>query len=215
MKAPIAECLGTAALVFFGCGSAVIAGDAIGFLGISMAFGLVLLMLVYAIGPISGCHVNPAVTIAMLFAGKISAPSAINYIIAQVIGAIIGAALIFAITGDMSKLGQNGFAGGSPGGYDLIPVIIAEVVLTAFFLFVIFGATSDDAPAGFAGLAIGMALLVIHIVGIPISGTSVNPARSVGPAILAGGEALSQVWVFIVAPIAGGILGAVLYKLVK
>ena len=217
----LAELLGTAALVFVGCGSAVIAGSHIGFLGIAFAFGLTVLVMVYAIGPISGCHINPAITLAMLTAGKIKGRDAIFYIISQCIGAIIGAAILLLIAKGnasyslaLNGLGQNGYGAHSPEGYSLAAAFVAEVVLTFLFLLVIFGSTSKDAPKGFAGLSIGLALVLIHLVGIPITGTSVNPARSLGPAIFAGGAALSQLWLFILAPIIGAILAAVLWKYV-
>ena len=226
MKKLVAELLGTAALVFIGCGSAVISGRAviagvegIGVLGIALAFGLVLLTLVYAIGSISGCHVNPAVSIAMLVAGKMNGKDAAGYIVAQCIGAVIGAGLLLSVASGLpgyslpvERLGQNGYGIASPAGYSLMACAIAEILLTALFLFVIFGSLSKDAPKGFAGLAIGFALGMVHIVGIPITGTSVNPARSLGPAIFVGGTALAQLWLFIVAPIIGGILAALVWK---
>ncbi|MEZ4841159.1 MAG: aquaporin Z [Flavobacteriaceae bacterium] len=219
MKKFLAEMLGTFVLVFIGCGSAVIAGGNVGFLGISFAFGIAVLTMVYAIGAISGCHINPAITVAMLFAGKISGKDAGGYIIFQIIGAILGAGVLYLIAQGLvgyditaNGLGQNGYGSGSPAGYDMSAAFIAEVVLTAIFLLVIFGATHKDAPGKFAGIAIGLALTMIHIVGIPITGTSVNPARSIGPALFVGGDAISQLWLFIVAPILGGILGAVLWK---
>jgi aquaporin Z len=219
MKKFAAEMLGTAILVFIGCGSAVIAGKQIGFLGIALAFGLVLLTMVYAIGSISGCHVNPAVSIAMLVAGKMNVKDAVGYIVAQCIGAIIAAGLLLVIasgqagyTLGMNGLGQNGYGVASPGGYSLAACALAEVLLTAMFVFVIFGSLSKDAPKGFAGLAIGFALGMVHIVGIPLTGTSVNPARSLGPAVFVGGTALAQLWLFIVAPVIGGILAALVWK---
>lgn len=212
-----AELIGTFALVLIGCGSAVIAGQYIGFLGISFAFGLTVLAMVYAIGNISGCHINPAITIAMLVAGKIKSRDAAVYIIVQSVGAIIAAGILLVIaTGRagyslaVNGLGQNSY--GSLGGYSLVAGFIAEVVLTALFLFVIFGSTSKNAPAGFAGISIGLSLVLIHLVGIPITGTSVNPARSLGPAIFVRGEALSQLWLFWVAPILGGVLAALAWK---
>ena len=221
MKKYLAEMLGTFVLVFIGCGSAVIAGGNVGFLGIAFAFGIAVLAMVYAIGPISGCHINPAITVAMLFAGKISGKDAGGYIIFQIIGAIVGAGVLYLVAQGLpgydiaiNGLGQNGYGSGSPNGYGLSAAFIAEVVLTAVFLFVIFGAIHKDTPVKFAGIAIGLALTMIHIVGIPITGTSVNPARSIGPALFVGGEALSQLWLFIVAPILGGIVGAVLWKYV-
>jgi aquaporin Z len=215
----LAELIGTFVLVLIGCGSAVIAGKYIGFVGISFAFGLAVLAMVYAIGKISGCHINPAISIAMLVAGKMNWKDTIFYIIAQFIGAIIAAAILLAVAsglGDYSisvnGLGQNGYGAHSPAGYSLVACLVAEIVLTAIFLFVIFGSTSKKAPEGFAGLSIGISLVFIHLVGIPITGTSVNPARSLGPAVLVGGAALSQLWLFIVAPIVGGIIAALIWR---
>ena len=219
MKKYAAELIGTLALVLIGCGSAVIAGKFIGYAGIAFAFGLTVLAMVYAIGNISGCHVNPAITVAMWVAGKIKGKDAIFYVIAQCIGGIIGAGILWAIASGnpafslaSSGLGQNGYGVHSPAGYSLAACFIAEVVLTALFLFVIFGATHKDAPKGFAGVAIGFTLVLIHLVGIPITGTSVNPARSLGPAVFVGGDALTQLWLFIVAPIIGGIIAAIIWK---
>lgn len=211
-----AELLGTFALVFFGCGSAVIAGYAIGNLGIAFAFGMVVLVMVYAIGPISGCHINPAITVSMLVAKRISGKDAACYIIVQCVGAIVGAGLLLAIASGMpgysinhNGLGQNGYG----TTFNLASCFIAEVVLTFFFLLVIFGATSEKAPPGFAGFAIGFTLFIVHLVGIPITGTSVNPARSLGPAVFVGGKAIEQLWLFWVAPIIGGILAAIVWML--
>jgi aquaporin Z len=219
MKKLAAELIGTGILVFIGCGSAVIAGTQIGYLGIAFAFGIALLTMVYAIGSISGCHVNPAVTIAMVVAGKMKGKDAAGYIVAQCLGAILAAGLLLVVASGQpgyslaaNGLGQNGYGIGSPTGYSLLACAVAEILLTALFLFVIFGSTSKDAPKGFAGLAVGLALTMVHIVGIPVTGTSVNPARSLGPAILAGGTALSQLWLFIVAPVIGGILAALAWK---
>ncbi len=219
MKKYLAELIGTFALVLVGCASAVVAGPHIGFLGIALAFGVTVLVMVYAIGPISGCHINPAITIAMLTAKKINANEAIGYIIAQCIGAIIAAAILLAIAGGkagyelaINGLGQNGYGAHSPDQYSLASGLIFEIVGTFLFLFVIFGATHKKAPAGFAGIAIGLTLVIIHLIGIPITGTSVNPARSLGPALLVGGDALAQLWLFIVAPIVGGILAALVWK---
>jgi aquaporin Z len=221
MKKYVAELVGTFALVLVGCGSAVIAGEHIGFLGISFAFGLTVLAMVYAIGNISGCHINPAISVAMLTAGKMHWKDTIFYIIAQCIGAIIAAGILLAIAKgipsyslSVNGLGQNGFGVHSPGGYSLATCFLAEIVFTALFLFVIFGSTSKDAPKGFAGLSIGMSLVLIHIVCIPITGTSVNPARSLGPAVFVGDGAISQLWLFWVAPLIGGIIAAVLWKYV-
>jgi aquaporin Z len=216
----IAEMFGTLVLVLIGCGSAVIAGSNIGFLGISFAFGVAVLVMVYTIGPISGCHINPAITIAMLVIKKIGAKDALMYILFQIIGAIIGAGFLYLIaigvegySVTVNGLGQNGYGIHSPGKYSLVSGIIAEVLFTAIFLFVILGSTHKNAPSGFAGIAIGLTLFLIHIVVIPITGTSVNPARSIGPALFVGGDAIAQLWVFILAPIVGGIIGALKWKL--
>ncbi|MDO9536694.1 MAG: aquaporin Z [Thermoplasmata archaeon] len=209
-----AEFLGTLALVFFGCGGAVIAGAYIGFLGIALAFGMVLLVLVYAIGPISGCHVNPAVTVSMYLTKKISSKDALAYIGVQCAGAIAGAALLYMIASGMpgweiaDGLGQNGFEDASPAGFTLMACFIAEVFLTFFFVYVILEVTSKNVNKGFEGLAIGFALFLVHIVGIPITGTSVNPARSLGPALFAGGTAIEQLWLFWAAPLLGAIIAA-------
>jgi aquaporin Z len=212
MKKYWAELIGTFVLVLIGCGSAVIAGKFIGFLGISLAFGLAVLAMVYAIGSISGCHINPAITVAMLVAGKIKWKDAIGYIVFQCIGAVIAAAILWVIAvgkADYSLvangLGQNGFGAQSPAGYSLIACFVAEVVLTLVF-------TSKDAPKGFAGVAIGLALAFIHMIGIPITGTSVNPARSLGPAVFVGGEAIAQLWVFWAAPLIGAIIAAIIWR---
>lgn len=220
LKKYAAELIGTFALVLVGCGSAVIAGQSIGFFGISFAFGLTVLAMVYAIGNISGCHINPAITIAMLVAGKIKFKDAVAYIIVQCVGAIVGAGVLLAIAiGQpnyslaVNGLGQNGYGSQSPGGYSLTAGFIAELVLTALFLFVIFGSISKDAPQGFAGISIGLSLVLIHLVGMPLTGTSVNPARSLGPVVFVQGEALSQLWLFWVAPIIGGVLSALVWRI--
>ncbi len=219
MKKYFAELIGTLFLVLIGCGSVVMAGQQVGYLGIAFAFGLTVLVMVYAIGPISGCHINPAITISMLVAKKINAKDAIGYIVAQCIGAILGAAILLAIASGkadysaaVNGLGQNGFGIHSPHQYALGACMLAEVVLTFLFLLVIFGATHPKAPNGFAGIAIGLTLVLIHTAGIPVTGTSVNPARSLGPALLVGGEALGQLWLFILAPIIGGIIAALLWR---
>lgn len=219
MKKYFAELVGTFALVFIGCGSAVIAGSHIGFAGIAMAFGLTVLAMVYAIGPISGCHINPAITVAMLTAGKISARDTLGYIVSQCIGAILAALVLMVIASGkagyavaMNGLGQNGYGMHSPDQYSLLACFIAELVLTFLFLIVIFGSTHKNAPQGFAGIAIGFSLVLIHLVGIPITGTSVNPARSLGPALFAGADAISQLWLFIIAPILGGVIAALVWK---
>ncbi len=219
MKKYLAELIGTFVLVLMGCGSAVIAGSHIGFLGISFAFGISVLAMVYAIGPISGCHINPAITVAMAVAGKINGKDTVGYIVAQCLGAIIAGAILLAIASGkagydvaVNGLGQNGYALHSPDQYSLAAGFIAELVFTFIFLIVIFGATHQKAPAGFAGVAIGLTLFLIHLVGIPITGTSVNPARSLGPAIFAGADAIAQLWLFIVAPIVGAIIAALVWK---
>lgn len=219
VKKYTAELIGTFALVLIGCGSAVIAGEYIGFLGISLAFGLTVLAMVYAIGHLSGCHINPAITLAMLVANKIKSKDAVIYIVVQCAGAVLAAAVLFAIaTGqpgyDLADngLGQNGYGDESPAEYTLAACFVAEVVLTFLFLIVIFGATNKKAPKGFAGIPIGFSLVFIHLIGIPITGTSVNPARSLGPALFVGGEAIIQLWMFWVAPIIGGVIAAVVWK---
>jgi aquaporin Z len=227
MKKYIAEFLGTMALVFFGCGAAVVSGVSaagpagIGLLGISFAFGLAVVAMAYAIGPVSGCHINPAITIAMLISGKIKANDAIGYIIAQFIGAIAGAAILYVIQSgspsfSMSEwgLGSNGWGEGYGGAYSASSAFLAEAVFTFLFLFVIFATTSKAGNSNMAGLAIGITLILIHLVAIPITGTSVNPARSFGPAIFAGGKALSQLWLFIAAPVTGAIVAAIAWKVV-
>ncbi|TXT61581.1 MAG: aquaporin [Promethearchaeota archaeon] len=218
-KKYIAELFGTFVLVFMGCGSAVIAGDQIGNVGISFAFGLAVLSMVYAIGHVSGCHINPAVTVAMMTAKKMEPKEGVIYIASQCIGAILGAAILLLIAIGLpgysiaaDGLGQNGFDAASPAGYGIISAFIAEVFLTMVFLFAIFGSTHKNAPKGTAGIAIGFALVLVHLVGIPITGTSVNPARSLGPAIFVGGTALIQLWLFWVAPIIGGVLAAIIWK---
>jgi aquaporin Z len=218
-KKYLAELLGTFVLVFIGTGSAVVAGKEIGFLGIALAFGISVLVMVYAIGPISGCHMNPAITIAMLVNGKIGSKDAAVYIVVQCIGAIIASLILLAVMSGLpgydlatNGLGQNGYGIASPGGFPLVSGFIAEIVLTFIFLMVVFGATSKKAPAGFSGIAIGLSLAMIHMVGIPITGTSVNPARSLGPALVAGGTALAQLWAFILAPIIGALVAALVWK---
>ena len=220
----VAEFIGTLTLVLMGCGSAVIAGGngetGVGLLGISFAFGLSVVAMAYAIGHISGCHINPAITIGMVVARRMKASESIGYIIAQILGAIAGAGILFVIAGgkpgfDISAtgLGQNGYDTASPQHYSLMSGFIAEVVFTAIFLLVIFGSTSTkNIHGGFAGLAIGLSLVLIHIVGIPVTGVSVNPARSIGPAIFVGGTAISQLWLFIIAPVLGSIIAAFIWR---
>ncbi len=210
-----AELIGTAVLVFFGCGAAVLAGfDVVGQLGIALAFGFAIIAMAYGIGPVSGCHVNPAVSLGAFIAGRMSAKDMVIYWVAQFIGAVLGAIILGAIakTG-FTQLGQNGFDAGSPGGYGLHAALIFEIVATAIFVIAILGVTGAKGHGAFAGVSIGITLAVIHIVGIQVTGVSVNPARSFGPAILAGGQALSQLWVFIVAPLVGAVLGGLLFRL--
>ena len=209
-----AELVGTLVLVLFGCGAAVLGGfDHVGQLGIALAFGFAIVAMAYGIGPISGCHVNPAVSLGAFVAGRMSAKDMIVYWIAQFIGAIPGAAILgmIAKTG-FASLGQNGFDAGSPGGYGLHAALVFEVVATAIFLIAILGVTGAKGHGAFAGVAIGITLAVIHIVGIQVTGVSVNPARSFGPALLVGGQALSQVWVFFVAPAIGAVIGGLLFR---
>lgn len=218
-----AEMFGTFWLVFGGCGSAVLAasfGDTIlgiGFVGVALAFGLTVLTMAYAIGHISGCHLNPAVTLGLVAGGRHPAKEALPYIVAQVIGGVLGAGVLYLIaTGkagaEVGGFATNGYGDLSPGNYSLTAAIVAEVVLTAFFLIIIMGATDERAPAGFAPIAIGLGLTLIHLIGIPVTNLSVNPARSTGPALFATTEALSQLWVFWLAPILGGVLGAGAYR---
>ncbi|MDK2889754.1 MAG: aquaporin [Methanoculleus sp.] len=219
MKKYVAEMFGTFALVLIGVGSAVLAGPVVGNLGVALAFGLVLLAMVYAIGGVSGCHVNPAVTVGVLTAGKMPAREALIYIVVQCIGAIIAAGVILAIAvGNPSYslavdgLGQNGYGALSPGGYSLASGFLVEVVMTLLFVFVILAVTGIEELKTFAALPIGLALSMVHIVMIPVTNASVNPARSLGPAVFVGGEALMQLWLFWVAPIIGAVLAAVLWR---
>src|SRR5882757_4407215 len=219
MKRYAAELIGTFVLVFGGCGSAVLAGDKIGFAGVSLAFGLSLLAMVYTIGPISGCHINPAVTTGLWLSGKFEAREIPGYMIAQVAGAILASAVLLIVAKglpagyDPSVAGfaANGFGAHSPGGYGIGAAFTAEIVLTFFLVFTVLGSTDLKAPVGFAGLALGLVLTLLHLVGIPVTNTSVNPARSIGPAIFVGGWALQQLWLFIVAPLTGATLAAVVY----
>jgi aquaporin Z len=213
-----AELVGTFVLVFGGCGAAVLAGAHIGYLGVSLAFGLSLLVMAYAIGPISGCHVNPAVSIGLALARKLPAGMLFIYIIAQIVGAIIaGGVLLVVASGtpgfNLSQgFATNGFAEHSPGGYNLLACLVAEIVLTFFLVFTVLGTTHPKFPAGFGGIPIGFVLVLIHLVGIPITNTSVNPARSIGVAVFQGGWALAQLWLFIVAPILGALLAAGIHQ---
>ncbi len=223
MKKYVAELVGTFVLVFGGVGSAVLAGSHIGFLGVSFAFGLSLLAMVYTIGPISGCHINPAVTLGVLLAKKIGAKDAAAYVVAQIVGAIIAAAVILFIARGaaggydpaVAGFGANGYGLHSPGQYSLAAALVAEIVLTMFLVLTVLGATDIEAPVGFAGVAIGLVLTLIHLVGIPITNTSVNPARSIGPALFVGGWAMEQLWLFIVAPLLGAALAATVYGFIR
>lgn len=230
----IAEFLGTFWLVFGGCGSAVLAAMflttsgavpinlGIGFVGVSLAFGLTVLSMAYAIGHVSGCHLNPAVTLGLAAGGRFKFADAIPYIISQVLGSIAGAGVLYLIASgkpgfaiDNTQAGAfatNGYAEFSPGGFSLLSCLLAEVTLTFFFLLIIMGATDKRAPSGFAPLAIGLGLTLIHLIGIPVTNLSVNPARSTGPALIASGAALAQLWLFWVAPILGGMLGGFVYE---
>jgi len=221
-KRAAAELLGTFWLVLGGCGSAVLAAAfpnvGIGLLGVSFAFGLTVLTMAFTIGHISGCHLNPAVSIGLVAGGRFKASELPAYIIAQVIGAIAAAAVLYFIASGKAGfslaggLASNGYDAHSPGGYSLAAAFVTEVVLTAFFLLIIMGATDKRAPAGFAPIAIGLALTLIHLISIPVTNTSVNPARSTGPALIVGDWALSQLWLFWVAPIIGAVIGGVLYR---
>lgn len=225
MKKLIAEALGTFALVFFGCGAAVLAGagtvglDPVGQLGVSFAFGLAIVAMAYGIGPVSGCHVNPAVSFGAFVAGRMSAPEMVQYWIAQFIGAAAGAGALYLIASGKADyslaangLGANGWGEGYLGEYSLVAAFVFEVVATFLFLVVILGATQKAAPGAMAGLAIGLTLVVIHIVGIQVTGVSVNPARSFGPAVFVGGAALSQLWLFLIAPLIGAALAGILFR---
>ncbi|AWN37909.1 aquaporin Z [Methylobacterium radiodurans] len=217
-----AEAIGTFWLTFAGCGSAVIAAAfpevGIGLLGVALAFGLSVVTMAYAIGHISGCHLNPAVTCGLAAGGRFPARDILPYVVAQLVGAVVAAGLLYAIASgapgfDLAKgFAANGYGAHSPGGYDLTACLTAEIVLTALFLFIIMGATHGRAPVGFAPLAIGLMLTLVHLVGIPITNLSVNPARSTGPALIVGGWALAQLWLFWAAPLLGGVLGGILYR---
>jgi aquaporin Z len=211
-----AEAVGTFVLVFGGVGSAVIAGEQIGNLGVAFAFGLSLLAMAYAIGPVSGCHINPAVTLGLLARGKVGTDEAVRYWIAQVVGAIAAAGLLLAIVSARKAgydagtdgLGANGYGDHSPDGYPWGAALAVEVLLTGFLVFTVLAATDRIANVAFAGIPIGLVLVLIHLVGIPVDNTSVNPARSIGPALFVGDWALEQLWLFIVGPLLGGLLGA-------
>ena len=232
MNRALAEVFGTFWLVFGGCGAAVLAAmfltDAaspinlgIGFVGVSLAFGLTVMTMAYAIGHISGCHLNPAVSLGLVIAKRFPASELPAYVIAQLVGGIAGAAVLYLIASGQdgfdavaSGFASNGFGERSPGGYSMMAAFVAEVVLTFFFLFIILGATDKRAPAGFAPIAIGLGLTLIHLIGIPVTNLSVNPARSTAPALFAGGEAIGQLWLFWVAPLIGALLAGVVYPLI-
>jgi aquaporin Z len=215
--------VGTFVLVFGGVGSAVLAGEKIGFLGVSFAFGISLLAMVYTIGPISGCHINPAVTAGMLLTKKIGLRDAIIYMVAQIAGALLGSACILWVANGstagydpvLGGLGANGYGIHSPAHYSLLAAFVTEVILTMFLVLTVLGSTDVKAPVGFAGLAIGFVLVLIHLVGIPITNTSVNPARSIGPAVFVGGWALQQLWLFILAPLLGAAVAAGIYTAIQ
>jgi aquaporin Z len=217
-----AEFIGTFWLVLGGCGSAVLAaafpGVGIGLVGVSLAFGLTVLTIAYSLGHISGAHLNPAVSFGLWMGGRFSIKELFPYIIAQILGAILAAVVLYIIaTGNGSAIGNfaaNGYGEHSPGGYTLVAALVTEVVMTFIFLIVILGATDERAPKGFAGIAIGLALTLIHLISIPVTNTSVNPARSISQAIFVGGWALSQLWLFIAAPIVGAILAGMVYKFI-
>ncbi len=219
----IAELIGTFWLVLGGCGSAVLAAGipelGIGYLGVAFAFGLTVLTMAYAIGHISGCHLNPAVSIGLAVGGRFKSSELPAYIFAQVIGAILAALVIKTIAsgadGFVGGLASNGFGEHSPHGYSMVAGLITEIVMTAMFLFVIMGATDKRAPAGLAPIAIGLMLTLIHLISIPVTNTSVNPARSTGPALIEGGIAVDQLWLFWLAPIVGAIIGAVVYNIIS
>ena len=219
-----AEFLGTFWLVFGGCGSAVLAvkfpGVGIGLVGVALAFGLTVLTMAYAIGHISGCHLNPAVTLGLWAGDRFEGREILPYWVSQVVGAIVAAGLLAFIAGgapgfdiSINGLAQNGYGSASPGQYTLAAGLVTEVVLTAAFLMIILGSTDDRAPSGFAPIAIGLGLTLIHLISIPVTNTSVNPARSTGPALMVGGLALQQLWLFWVAPLAGGLIGGLGYRM--
>ncbi|CAM2880978.1 aquaporin Z [Vibrio diazotrophicus] len=225
MKKYLAELVGTFWLVLGGCGSAVLAAGfpdvGIGLLGVSLAFGLTVLTMAYAIGHISGCHLNPAVTFGLWAGGRFESKDILPYVLAQVIGGVIAGGVLYVIaTGQAgfdigaSGFASNGYGEHSPGGYSFMAALVSELVMTGVFLFVIMGATDARVPKGFAPIAIGLCLTLIHLISIPVTNTSVNPARSTGVAVFVGDWAMSQLWLFWVAPIVGGMIGAIVYKIV-
>jgi aquaporin Z len=221
IKKYAAEFLGTAMLVIFGCGSACTNGFGIGYVGIALAFGLIIVAMAYSFGNISGCHVNPAVSIGMLINGKIKPVDFVGYILAQFLGGIVGAGILNFMTSGLTNadgtslgLGTNGYGTLSAMGISLAQAIVVEIILTFMFVFAVLGVTSRREYSSTAGLVIGLSLTVVHLLGLPFTGTSVNPARSFGPALIVGGEAFKQVWVFIVAPVIGAIIAGVLFKVI-
>ena len=224
MKKYLAESVGTFWLVLGGCGSAVLAGAfpvlGIGFHGIALAFGLTVLTMAYAIGHISGCHLNPAVSIGLWAGGRFPAKQLLPYIVSQLIGAVVAGGVLYVIASGRpgfdvtAGFGSNGYGAHSPAGYSMLAALVTEVVMTAMFLVIIMGATDKRAPQGFAPIAIGLGLTLIHLISIPVTGTSVNPARSTGVAVFAGGLALQQLWLFWLAPIVGAALGATVYRVI-
>lgn len=224
MKKALAEFIGTMWLVLGGCGSAVLAAGypelGIGFTGVAIAFGLTVLTMAYAIGHISGCHLNPAVSIGLWIGGRFDGKELLPYIAAQVLGGIAGASILYVIaTGkagfELGGFAANGYGAHSPDGYSMLAALVTEVVMTFMFLIIILGATHSKAPKGFAGLAIGLGLTLIHLISIPVTNTSVNPARSISQAVFAGGWAIDQLWLFIVAPVAGALLAGFVYKMLS
>ena len=220
MKKYLAELVGTFILVLFGCGTAVVSGDKVGVLGIAFAFGLALIGAAYGIGPVSGCHINPAVSLGVWTAGRMTTKDMIGYWVGQFIGAFLGAWVLYMIVRGVGAgynigvagLGQNGWGAGYQGEYNLTSAFLFEFVATLIFIIVILGSTQKAAAPGFAGLAIGITLVVIHIFGIRVTGVSVNPARSLGPALLVGGKALSQVWLFLLVPSIAGVVAGLLFR---
>jgi aquaporin Z len=223
MKKNVAEFIGTFWLVLGGCGSAMLAAGipdvGIGFVGVSMAFGLTVLTIAYSLGHISGAHLNPAVTMGLWMGGRISAKEILPYVISQILGGIAAAAVLYLIvTGNGSEIGNfaaNGYGEHSPGNYSLLAALVTELVMTFMFLLIILGATDDKAPKGFAGIAIGLSLTLIHLISIPVTNTSVNPARSISQAVFVGDWALAQLWLFIVIPIVGAMMAGLVYKYLK
>jgi aquaporin Z len=213
MKKYLAEAVGTFILVLFGCGTAVVAGDKVGVEGIALAFGFALIGAAYGIGPISGCHINPAVSLGVWSAGRMSLKDLIGYWVGQIVGAFVAAWVLSTIVGGTARgLGQNGWGPGYQGEYGMGAAMIFEFAATLIFVIVILGSTQKAAPAGFAGLIIGITLVAIHLLGIRITGTSVNPARSLGPALIVGGKALSQVWLFLLVPSVAGLVGGLFFR---